>query len=74
MACLLGTSHLKVLDEDVIAVRRTISALIDVAMKKFLRSSYAVLCALARHKLRTVVFVEWRSSVRRWDLPLEKTV
>ena len=60
--------------DDVMVMRRAISALVEVVMKKGLRSSHTVLSALAIYKLRTVIFVERRSSVRRWNLPLEKTV
>ena len=48
MTCLIGVSYRKVVGEDVMVVRRDISALIDVAMKNGSRSSYTVLCALAR--------------------------
>ena len=42
VTCLIGVSDQKVVSEDVMVVRRYISALVDVVMKKGLRSSHTV--------------------------------
>ena len=44
----MGVSHRKVVGEDVIVVRRAISALIAVVIKKGFFLSQTVLCALVR--------------------------
>ena len=43
ITCLMGVSHRKDVGEDVIVVRRAISALIEVVMKKGFFSSQTVL-------------------------------
>jgi hypothetical protein len=44
----MGVSHRKVVGDEVIVMRRDISALIEVVMKKGFLSSQTVLYALAR--------------------------
>ena len=48
ITCLMGVSQRKVVGEDIIVVRRAISALIEVVMKSGFLLSQTVLCTLAR--------------------------